>query len=392
MPPFGALLQQALIAAVLLLAASVALGDRGTRPEMGSSAPADSAAALPPGTTVLQLRLIAAVPAWSPDGTTLAVSAYVGLRSYPRFYVQLWDARTGAPVRGLADTRGAGVSGSSLSFTRDGRQLVAPLINSAEAFQHTAMTVWDAASGEVLRQVPGPVSDRAIGFGEGQSLALSPDGRILALSAYPLDHVVAFYDPATWQLAGTLTVDAVEPRVLAFSPDGATLAVAGRGNDIVLVDPQARRVVRTIAAFHDSTRKPPDYISGLAFSPDSRFVVAAPGSFSARASIDEASGTPGQAIGPLRIWRVEDGALYRSFGKHGDRIDWLAWSPRQDGALVTAGAEDRALRFWQVAGPGDDAVRTMPLPEPPSGLAFSPDGQRLAVSTGYKVLILPVPE
>lgn len=392
MPPFGAILQQALIAAALLLVASVALSDRGTQPAMVSSTPADAATALPPGTTILQLELGAATPAWSPDGTLLAVSAYGGARSYPRFSVQLWDAQTGLPVRGLADTRGAGISGSSLSFTRDGRQLVAPLTDSAEAFQHTAMIVWDAASGAVLRQIPGPLPDRAIGFNEGQSLALSPDGRILALAADPNDHVVAFYDPATWQLAGTLTVDAVLPSVLAFSPDGKVLAVAGRGNDIVLVDPHARRVRRVIAAFHDSTRKPPDYLGSLAFSPDGRFVVAAPGFFSALAPIDAASGTSGQAIGPLRIWRVEDGALYRSFGQRGDRFDRLAWSPRRDGALVTAGADDRTLRFWQVDDPGDDAVRIVPLPEPASGLAFSPDGTRLAVSSGTKVLILRMPE
>jgi WD40 repeat protein len=352
---------------------------------------ADAPAAAP-RVTVLSDEASPAALAWSPDGATLAIAGAFNLRNYPRLRITLWDVKSGARLGGLANERGVGTSGTSLAFTADGKSLIAPITNSAAEHQHVAMTVWDVASGSITRQIPGPLPDKPIGYNNGQSLALSPDGTVLAISVYPLDHLCALYDTAHWGLIGLLRVDEVMPQMLAFSPDGSVLAIAGQGSSIVLFDPATRRRLRVIEAFGDTTSKAAPSVAALAFSPDGKMIAAGADDYPHRAPLRDPADpeTATAAMGPIRIWRVADGALVRAYtGAFGD-IRGLSWSPRVPGLLVSA-SSDSTLRFWDVSDPKDAATLGIPLRSPPTQATFSPDGARIAVSDPSAVLIIPVP-
>ncbi len=120
---------------------------------------------------------------------------------------------------------------SGMSFTSDGKILV---VWSA----HETVTVWDAATGEKLRQFDGPRREDGgpapVGGGSlPYTAALSPDGKLLAFGlqpSYRLDKPGGFLP-----LVDTLTGKEVRrfrlpddgARCMAFSPDGRMLAWSG---------------------------------------------------------------------------------------------------------------------------------------------------------------------
>ena len=211
-----------------------------------------------------------------------------------------------------------------------------------------------------------------------QSLALSPDGRLLAAGAG--EESVRLYEVATGRLLWVADI-AVDP--VAFSPDGAVLATGGRGTDIWLWDVASGRELRCLRR---GAKRPP-IAFGLAFSPDGRKLAA--------------SGAP------VTVWDVQTGARLRAFeGKAAS----VAFSP--DGRLLAAaggdppavgpfgeddwrqalpvvylwdaatGKERRRWKWDPWAGIGFEPFKPPPLDTPRGGrvvnvVAFSPDGKSL---------------
>ena len=96
----------------------------------------------------------------------------------------------------------------------------------------------------------------------------------------------------------------------AFSPDGKTLATAGRGASVALWDADAGRIRRQLTG-HDARK-------ALAYSPDGSELAA------------------GCSDGTLLVWDAETGALKAARNEHQKRINSLVYSP--DGkTLLSAG-------------------------------------------------------
>jgi WD40 repeat protein len=138
---------------------------------------------------------------FSPDGTTLATASEAGLH--------LWDVETGT-------SRAVFPAGAAhdLAFSADGA-----LIASARAFEGGA-EVWDVATRTSIATVAGsppPLNDL--------SVALSPDGRILAVGGF--GSVVRLWDVRTGKLVHELHQGGNGAFTLEFSPDGRTLAISG---------------------------------------------------------------------------------------------------------------------------------------------------------------------
>jgi WD40 repeat protein len=142
--------------------------------------------------------------AFSPDGKTLATSGSGG-------GVTFWDIRTG-------DRSGTigGFSGSvDVAFSADGG--VVAFAESGSGYPRAQ--VWDIAKGSRLAEVSG--GDE----GDAVAVALTPDGRIVAVGGY--GRAVRLWDVHTGKLLHAL--DAGGADALEFSRDGRVLAVSGDG-------------------------------------------------------------------------------------------------------------------------------------------------------------------
>jgi len=136
-----------------------------------------------------------------------------------------------------------------------------------------------------------------------------------------------------------------------WSPDGSRIALASRG--VYLVDVASGRLTELL---------PPTDAVAVAWSPDGQrlAVVAAPASEGA----------------PARVLVVGvDGQGLTEIAQQSDWIHSLTWSPQGDLIAFDAGAEETQLF---VVSPDGEGLRSL-TQRVNGGLAWSPDGQRLAV-------------
>lgn len=200
--------------------------------------------------------------------------------------VGVWDAATGANRRVLWRPR-RGDEGFELSrdgdWSPDGRLVAAQIGRwSARMVYPGRVTIWDAATGAVLRNLPMPAPAFEVLF--------SPDGRTLAVS--DVDDHVSVWSPRSGRRLRTVEVHN-NGSSLAWSPDGTALAVAPFDAHVVVWSIETGRV----------TRIPSDggaWVRGAAWSPDGRVLAFAM----------EDQG--------LRLHRLADGAGLTLAGGHAD--------------------------------------------------------------------------
>jgi DNA-binding beta-propeller fold protein YncE len=207
-------------------------------------------------------------------------------------------------------------------------------------------------------------------FGTFRAL-FSPDGKYVA-GVLPIQGGLKLAEAEGGKvLTGVKgTVHGVE--AVAFAPDSKTVAVAGKmGADVTLWD---LATLKQTAALRLSFQSDLNPSAGLAFSPDGKFLAV----------------TCGEGV---RIWdlatRRQRPPLHALGNSSGDGLvvrgqpASLAFSP--DSKLLAVGYFDSSVRLWDVAA-GKSLVhvnRSWDLSSPL--LAFSPDGQKLAVGLRSRV-------
>ncbi len=150
------------------------------------------------------------------------------------------------------------------------------------------------------------------------SVAFSPDGATLALGAH--DNTVQLWRMDDGALLRTLKGRMGLVLSVAFSPDGATLA-SGAWSGMLLWRVAYGAVRHTLKGHTASVRS-------AVFSPRGTTL---------------ASGSDDHTV---RLWRVSNGALRRTLKGRMRHVTSVAFSP--GGTMLASGSGDRAVRLWRV--------------------------------------------
>lgn len=313
--------------------------------------------------------------AFSPDGTYLAAAGWKtqgkgGL-------VQVWDVDDGHLVTMLEEDRRWSVD--KITFSPDSRILAAAGRNETQSA--TLVKLWDIETGSPILSVEG----------EGESLAISPDGRILQLGN------------SRWDIASGTSLESLGDRYpwnFAMSPDGHWEAAIGPDSNESPFTMPVKLWNMENGRLHWTSTISNFGLKELAFSPESQRLVV----FSDDGEIKVWDVPTGQelcslqwldtsiqslAISPtgitaawsdinrrLQVWDLAQGQQLRVLEND---IDVVAYSP----AGQLGGCKWESCFLWDETG--NKQLRELPGQiYPDGGLAFSPDG-RLLVGTNNGV-------
>ncbi len=281
-----------------------------------------------------------------PKGDTLVTAGSDGI-------LKFWEL-PGFRLKSEAPTLPKGLS--VLACSRDGRTL------ATGDGKHVA--VYDAGTGkqqytfEVQHLMPVNRAPAVSG------LAFSPDGATLAVGVWcsngPIFNGVIvkgeihFCDIATQKEVQVVQAHPNGVRCLAFSPDGQSFATGG-ANQAILWDAAKRQERFTLEGHTED-------IFALAFAPD--------GATLATASADRT----------IRLWDTATGKLRRVLEEHVGQVRSLSFSP--DGKFLALGAAiDNAVLLWNLeTGKAQVALARRQRGISIDVVSFSPDGKLLAVT------------
>ena len=199
--------------------------------------------------------------------------------------------------------------------------------------------------------------------------AFSPDGRTI-IGGHSIGAGIHFWNVSTGEFIRTLNCSVGN---IALSPDGHTLVTGSYEPHSICVWNASTGVTHyTLPANEDEGRG--HQINDIAFSPDGRTIA------------NGIQRNP-DGDGLVRLWDVSTGNTIHKL-EHPSSVLSVAFSP--DGQML-ASSSGSIIRFWDVST--GTIVRT--IPRTSGSLAFSPDGQTLAsvagsirlwdVSTGERV-------
>jgi WD40 repeat protein len=267
--------------------------------------------------------------AWSPDGTTLAVSGSARVYLFNAKTAQLlrsfspqsvaFHTNNGSPLiftgaAPLSSTVSLGGGNSAFEnvvWSADGKN-VAAAYNFLNGSQHVVY-IWDAATGAAVKTLTGFPSDII-------DITWSPRGNMLAtvgIAKQSTSPEVNVWNTTTWQVVKQYPTTTA----LAWSPDGNQLALVegaqsyADGKDVRIVDTQTWQTVRQFAGPQGAA------IQYIHWSPDgSRFML-------------ETQDTPPDVTTRISLWSATSGTLLYSFPSKYSVYN-AAWSP--DGKHISS--------------------------------------------------------
>jgi hypothetical protein len=285
----------------------------------------------PPGSLAVQPHWTEVIGlAFTRDGRVLSVGYRDGA-------VHLHDPSTGLGrlLVEPSDRGGAGV-------------VVLPSNEAVVAYNRGEVECWDIASGELIWGVVGP--------GELMGLAASPDGERLAVDAATISFL---YDAQT----GDNEFGPEELSNFAYAPDGTLYAYHSDERAVVVVHDLTGEVSATGLEFGEPEE---DDCYGLALSPTGALVAS------------------GGNDGRVKVGDPRTGRWLHTLKRPAGLVSALAFAP--DGTL--ASDHDGEVLFWDVAAGVEVGRLGVSAGAGVNSLAFSPDGEMLAVGDTHGVVRL----
>jgi WD40 repeat protein len=325
--------------------------------------------------------------AFSPDGKRIAGAGAKGDPVHGGMmpdHVTIWDTVTGKELQKV------GPMGLSVAFSPDGKQLAtASRADGTLGDKTAAMCILDAETGRVVTRIPCPDSDDHI-------IAYSPDGKCLASARH---EKIKIWDAETHKEVRTLRGHTGKVTALSYRGDGKRLASASQDGTVRIWD-SARTEALFVFRGHVGS------VGGVSFRPDGKFVASGGADetvriWDARAE-QGARQVPGTenvnhclSVSPdgrlIACWRWREPwlALVLVDAASGKELRVLRSSVVKSGWLggslalsldsrLVASALGNDVQVWDV-GSGQERARFAGVSDTyRRGLAFSPDGGRLA--------------
>ncbi|MGM3307924.1 protein kinase domain-containing protein [Anabaena sp. WFMT] len=175
-------------------------------------------------------------------------------------------------------------------------------------------------------------------------------------------------------VAGILTITGHSNSInsIVYSPDGNTLASAGRDQVIKLWNTSTGGLIKILTGHSD-------WINSLAYSPDGKILIS------------------GSRDKTIKVWNVSTGREIRILAGHNNSVCFLSYSP--DGNTLASGSADKTIKLWNVST-GKVIITLKEHSDSVLSLAYSPEGNTLAsggadntiklwnISTGKVILTL----
>jgi WD40 repeat protein len=235
-------------------------------------------------------------------------------------------------------------------YSPDGTRLAA---GSADGL----VRVWDAQSGELQNTLSGHAGFSLV-------LSFSQDGTRLYTDSND-------YTIKEWDLSPGHELLTLPGRIgsAPFSPDGTKLALTAADGSLSVVDSHTGDVLLSWQAHSD-------WIEDIAWGPDDKLIATSSGNDLLWGSRNDHT---------AKIWEAATGQLLKELpGDEYLGFSQVAWSP-DSSRLVTASMERGISLIWDRSS--GELIRTTPEQDLILALAYSPDGQKIAV-TSYTDLII----
>jgi WD40 repeat protein/tetratricopeptide (TPR) repeat protein len=228
---------------------------------------------------------------------------------------------------------------SEICFTQDGKRVASGACDGT-------VRIWDVESGRELLVLYGAAA-------WVNEIAISTDGKLLATAHE--DRKVKVWNAETGEELLSITGPPfTQFYTVAFSPDGKTLAAGSSDWKIRIWDAATGDPIRTLEGHQGS-------VHSVTFSPSGKFL----------ASCSE--------DGSLRIWDTKDWKEIACFQGYAGKLEEVVFS--RDGSRLAVGRWDEVATLWDMKTLTLSKTLQGQSGEMTSGLAFTPDGSRLAVAT-----------
>ena len=196
----------------------------------------------------------------------------------------------------------------------------------------------------------------------------SPDGARLAVTQSVFGSSLVVFDLATGTAAIEIPTGNAQVCSVAFSPDGSSLLAGTMVGSAGLWDISSDAPeLEPILTLQGHT----DVVCRVGFSPGGDLVATA------------------SSDGTVKLWNADDGGLLVTLAGHTGPIRDLSFSP--DGPFLFTSGFDGIGRLWDVSARGSREVDTLDSPGPATAVAYSPDGDRVAVHSAGEGVILWTP-
>ena len=245
----------------------------------------------------------------------------------------VWELATGTE-----QVFDSGFAPKIVALNTDGTRLLAGTL-AGEA------TLWDTSTEASLMHMSLGNMDRANFNPDGSQLAANHNSGTMKIWS-----LIAGREYKTMITSGI--VEDSGPVGLAYNPDGRRLVAASVTQTPIVWDAVTGEKIFALTGHTDR-------VKAVTWSPDGTRIASA--------------GDDTNVI----LWDAASGTLIKTLAGHTDSIYSLAFSP--DGKQLASSSADQTVRIWDTAS--GELVRVLDQPAHSKGVAWNPDGQRIAAGS-----------